>query len=113
MVKEKVKKNFVAEVMNTSLFSIEEKLKIINKMRKDDLSDKEIKDILKLIKRFNEGLTEAKREYYSGMDKVYAQYLDKNIPIVKQWVEKMELEVKEIRTDEEEWDPDLLLDQIN
>jgi hypothetical protein len=47
------------------------------------------------------------------MDRAYVQYLDKNIPIVKQWVEKMELEVKEIRTDEEEWDPDLLLDQIN
>ena len=113
MVKEKVKKNFVAEVMNTSLFSIEEKLKIINKVRKDDLSDREINDILKLIKRFNEGLTEVKEEYNRGMDRVYAEYLDKNIPIVKQWVEKMELEVKEIRTDEEEWDPYLLLDQIN
>lgn len=113
MVKEKVKKNFVAEVMNTSLFSIEEKLKIINKVRKDDLSDREINDILKLIKRFNEGLTEVKEEYNRGMDRVYAEYLDKNIPIVKQWVEKMELEVKEIRIDEEEWDPDLLLDQIN
>ena len=113
MVKEKVKKNFVAEVMNTSLFSIEEKLKIINKVRKDDLSDREINDILKLIKRFNEGLTEVKEEYNRGMDRVYAEYLDKNISIVKQWVEKMELEVKEIRTDEEEWAPDLLLDQIN
>ena len=49
MVKEKVKKNFVAEVMNTSLFSIEEKLKIINKVRKDDLSDREINDILKFL----------------------------------------------------------------
>lgn len=113
MVKEKVKKIFVAEVMNASLFSIEEKLKIINKMRKDDLSDKEIKDILKLIKCFNDGLTEAKEKYYSGMDRAYVQYLDKNIPIVKQWVEKMELEVKEVKADEEEWDPDLLLDQIN
>lgn len=113
MAKEKNKNDFVVEVMNTSLFSIEEKLKIINKMRTNNLSDKEIRDILNWIKKFDKWFSEIKNQYYSNMDKVYAQYLDKNIPVIKQWVAKMELEVKEIKTDEKEWNPDLLLNQIN
>jgi hypothetical protein len=46
------------------------------------------------------------------MDIVYKQYLDKNILQMKQWTEKIILEVEEKKVNEKEWNPDSILDQI-
>lgn len=113
MVIDNKKQEFISEVMNTALFSMTEKFNIIKKLKDEELSEEDINKISDLIHDFDNWLAEIANEYYSDMDKIYAQYLDKNIPILTQEVAKMELEVKEIKTDEEEWDPDLLLDQIN
>ena len=106
-------KDTILKIMNTSLFSMEEKLKIINQIRKNNLSNEEIDSILALINYFDEGTLELKNKYYNNMDKIYVQYLDKNIPLLKQWIEKIWLETKETKINEKEGDPDMLLNLID
>ena len=111
-MEENAKKEFIEEVMNTPLFSMTEKFNIILKLKNNKLSEENINQILNLIHNFNDGLSEVVENYYKDMDKVYAQYLDKNIQQLKQWAEKITLEVMEEKSNETEWNPDSILDQI-
>lgn len=111
MEQEKVQE-FVGRVMYTQLFSMNEKFKIIEKLKNNDLSEDDINQILDLIKRFDEWILAAANRYYRNMDTVYAQYLDKNILHLRQSAEKITLEVKEVKMNEKDWDPDLILNQI-
>ena len=106
-------KDTILKIMNTPLFSMEGKLKIINQIRKNKLSSEKIDNIMALIKYFDEWTLELKNKYYNNMDKIYAQYLDKNIPLLKQWVEKIWLEIKETKINEKEGDPEALLNLID
>lgn len=111
-MEENTKKEFIEEVMNTPLFSMTEKFNIIIKLKNNELSEENTNQILDLIHNFNNGLSEVVENYYKDMDKVYAQYLDKNIQQLKQWTEKITLEVREEKSNENEWNPDSILDQI-
>ncbi len=111
MEQEKVQE-FVGRVMYTQLFSMNEKFKIIEKLKKNDLSEDDINQILKLIQHFDNSVLTTANKYYRNMDIVYKQYLDKNILQMKQWTEKIILEVEEKKVNEKEWNPDSILDQI-
>ena len=111
MEQEKVQE-FVGRVMYTQLFSMNEKFKIIEKLKNNDLSEDDINQILKLIQHFDNSVLMTANRYYRNMDTVYKQYLDKNILQVKQWTEKITLEVEEKKVNEKEWNPDSILDQI-
>ena len=111
MEQEKVQE-FVGRVMYTQLFSMNEKFKIIEKLKNNDLSEDDINQILKLIQHFDNSVLMTANRYYRNMDTVYKQYLDKNILQVKQWTEKITLEVEEKKENEKEWNPDSILDQI-
>lgn len=113
IVKEKDRQNFIVEVMNTSLFSMDEKFKIIERFKDNNLNEEDISQILDVIQKFNEGALKAINRYYSNMDKVYAQYLEKNISQLKQNMGKITLEVKEEKVKESEWDSDLILDKLD
>ncbi len=111
MEQEKVQE-FVGRVMYTQLFSMNEKFKIIEKLKNNDLSEDDINQILKLIQHFDNSVLTTANKYYRNMDIVYKQYLDKNILQMKQWTEKIILEVEEKKVNEKEWNPDSILDQI-
>ena len=78
MEQEKVQE-FVGRVMYTQLFSMNEKFKIIEKLKNNDLSEDDINQILKLIQHFDNSVLMTANRYYRNMDTVYKQYLDKNI----------------------------------
>ena len=111
-IEEEKRQEFVGRVMYTQLFSMEEKLRIIEKLKNNGLSEDDVNQILDLIQNFDDWISTATNRYYKNMDTVYAQYLDKNISQLKQGKEKITLEVKEIKMDEKEWNPDLILNQI-
>ena len=111
MEQEKVQE-FVGRVMYTQLFSMNEKFKIIEKLKNNDLSEDDINQILKLIQHFDNSVLTAANRYYRNIDTVYKQYLDKNILQMKQWMETITLELKEKEINEKEWNPDSILDQI-
>jgi hypothetical protein len=83
MEQEKVQE-FVGRVMYTQLFSMNEKFKIIEKLKNNDLSEDDINQILKLIQHFDNSVLTTANKYYRNMDIVYKQYLDKNILQMKQ-----------------------------
>ena len=111
-IKEEKIQEFISRVMYTQLFSMDEKVRIIEKLKNNNLSEEDINQILDLIQHFDEWILIATNRYYGNMDAAYAQYLDKNILQLKQGKERITLEVKEIKMDEKEWNPDLILDQI-
>ena len=104
--------NTIIEILNTPLFSIEERLRILEKIKNKELSRNDIDKILEVIHNFNEWFGIALNRYYRNMDTVYKKYLDKNLVIIKQWMIKISLEKDEIKSYEKGWDPDLILDQI-
>jgi len=106
------KQEFVGRVMYTQLFSMDEKIRMIKKLKDNDLSEDDINQILNLIQRFDEWALTVTNRYYRNMDTVYAQYLDKNILHLRQGTEKITLEVKEEKSNESEGNPDLILDQV-
>ena len=104
--------NSILEILNTSLFSIDQRLKIVEWIKNKELSQDDIDKILDLIHNFNDWVNIAVNRYYRNMDNVYKQYLDKNISLLKQWMIKIKIKTNEVKTYETEWDADLLLDQI-
>ena len=112
-IEEARKQEFIGRVMYTSLFSINEKIRIIEKLKNDDLSEDNFNQILDVVQHFDNGSSSAINRYYRNMDTVYNEYLNKNISQLKQNMWRITLEVSEAKTKESEWNPDLLLNQID
>lgn len=112
-IEEEKKQEFIGRVMYTSLFSIDEKIRIIEKLKNGDLSEDNFNQILDLVQYFDNGSSSAINRYYRNMDTVYNEYLNKNISQLKQKMWKITLEVNEEKAKESEWNPDLLLNQID
>ena len=112
-IEEEKKQEFIGRVMYTSLFSIDEKIRIIEKLKNGDLSEDNFNQILDLVQYFDNGSSSAINRYYRNMDTVYNEYLNKNISQLKQKIWKITLEVNEEKAKETEWNPDLLLNQID
>jgi len=99
-------------IMSSQVISTDKKLQLINAIKKWEINENDLDKIIKFLEKNKNEIDNITQEYVENMKKEYNKYLSKKIPILKKEVSLLKIKTNEIISEELEWNPDKILENI-
>ena len=99
-------------IMSSLVISTDKKLQLINAIKTWEKNENDLDKIIKFLEKNKNEIDNITQEYVENMKKEYNKYLSKKIPTLKKEVSLLKIKTNEIISEEWEWNPDKILENI-